>query len=72
MRKNFLVLDVVWYQIISEFLVNLSVAWFGAVVIVANLSTAAKIDIRLLTLDIMFSIVSIIFAYKFRLLAKND
>lgn len=54
------------FSLLSEFLVNLSAGWFGAAVIVPiTTRRPRKVKLKLLTTNIILSIVSLVMAYGF-------
>jgi len=59
--------DQTWAEVISELFVNLSAGWFGAALIIPIRGRRiGKIKLGLLTINVVFGILFLVFAYTLR------
>lgn len=64
-------LDAEWLKAIADLLINLSAGWFGAILVVPNFGGAEYPDnLKILTVDAVLAIVSLVFAVKLKKIKK--
>lgn len=64
-------LDPIWFSVLSEFSINLAVAWFGAAFILPVFSNIpSSFNLSVLTVNILFGILSLFVAYYLRKVKK--
>lgn len=65
--------DAEWLEATADLFINLSAGWFGAILIVPNLSRGEFPDnLKILTVDIVLGIVSLLFAVRLKKIKKES
>jgi len=68
-----IVINLTWFEIFSDLLVNLAAGWFGAVIIVPNFSGInPPFNLLILTGNVLAGILSLVAAFKLRRLSKEE
>ena len=66
-------IDPIWLAVLSELFVNLAAFWFGVAFLGSNLSGLHwPFNIVVLTVDLVFGIVCLVIAFRFRKRSKES